>query len=728
MRKSSSEFRRPSLSGAPLRVRQENLPSHGSRSSSMERASSSSTKLPVSKRMSSTSSSQQYRPRQSSMGRGNIPDLRKSSSMSQNSFLPKSGRPSSGIGVRGRTDVPKDSRPISDKRFQNQCIASLLEFLTSHQYPHPISHKLLGSPSNKDFSNIFEFIMGHFWDDFKQQGSKLQELVPSTLRLLGYPFNLPKTFLCSVGSPHTWPHLLAALTWMIDLLQIQNLIGGDIDRLMFEPTGDDFDGIPDEKISFDYRERTFSAFMAGADTFEEENQVLERIFMEKYHGGDINNIIEENKRLENMIDDTEKMEDNISALKEHCKIQKQNEKQFRDYLEQMQRHKMALLAEMEKGNEELIIIKSDLEKEESRLQAMQIAYEGQELKPSDVERLKAEKDRLHAQIEQLEKQMADISTDNWKVNMEQAKHNEKLEVEVAKYNRHAIALKLVPESAEFADGKDFRLHVGFSSDLVMDFHHNVKTNELAKKAICILAIRFVNVIHTTASATISPTLNAKAPSASTTSPYSHAKDPTASAIASPHPSDEAPTASTTASPHPHAKVSTASATISPTLMPKLQNLKVSTASTTDSPHPHAKASTESETASPHPHAKAPTESATASSHPHAKASTASATASPHPHAKAPTESATASPHSHAKAPTESATASPHPHAKASTESATASPHPHAKAPTESATASPHPHAKATASATVSPPPHAKAPTESATASHIHMPKLLQHQQ
>ena len=41
---------------------------------------------------------------------------------------------------------------------------------------------------------------------------------------------------------------------------------------------------------------------------------------------------------------------------------------------------------------------SDLEKEESRLQAMQIAYEGQELKPSDVERLKAEKDRLHAQV------------------------------------------------------------------------------------------------------------------------------------------------------------------------------------------------------------------------------------------------------------------------------------------------------------------------------------------
>ncbi|GFS04381.1 kinetochore protein NDC80 homolog [Elysia marginata] len=475
MRKSFTEGHRPSLSGAPLRVRQDNIPSYGSRPSSMERASSSSSKVPVSKRMSSASSSQQHRPRQSSLGRGSLQDHRKSTSLSQMSFVPKSGRPSSGIGVRGRTDVPKDIRPISDKRYQSQCIASLLEFLTSHKYPHPISHKLLGSPSNKDFSNMFEFIMGHFWDDYKLQGSKIQEVVPSTLKLLGYPFNLPKTYLCSVGSPHTWPHLLAALTWMIELLQIKISVTADIDRLMFlDSAGDDFDGMSDEKIAFDYKERTFNAFMAGADSFEEEDQALEKIFMEKYHGGDINVIIEENKRLENMIEDAGKMEDKISSLKEHHKIQIQETKNFRDYLEQMQRHKMALVAEMEKCSEELAIAKSDVEKEESRLNSMKIAYESQELKPADVERLKAEQDRLHAQVEQLEKQSADISAEIWEVNMEQAKHNEKLQEDVAKYNRLAIALKLVPECAEFADGKDFRLHSGFTSDLVMNFQHNIK--------------------------------------------------------------------------------------------------------------------------------------------------------------------------------------------------------------------------------------------------------------
>lgn len=481
MRK-STELRRPSLSGAPLRVRQDNIPSHGNRPSSVERASSLSSKLPVSKRMSSGLSSQQFRPRQSSTGRSSVQDHRKSTSMCQMSFVPKSGRPSSGIGVRGRTDLPKDTRPISDKRYQSQCISSLLEFLTSHKYPHPISHKLLSSPSNRDFSNIFEFIMGHFWEDYKLNGSKIQEVVPSTLKLLGYPFNLPKTYLCSVGSPHTWPHLLAALTWMIELLQIKNSIGGDIDRLMFlDSAGDDFDGMSDEKIAFDYKERIFNAFMAGADSFEEEDQALEKIFMEKYHGGDINVIIEENKQLENILDDAEKMEDKISSLKEHYKFQKQREKQFRDYLEQMQRHKMALVTEMEKCSEELAIAKSDLEKEESRLNGLKIAYESQELKPADVERLKAEQDRLHAQVEQLEKRIAEMDADIWQLNMEQAKHNEKLQEDVAKYNRLAIALKIVPESAECADGKDFRLHMGVSSDLVMNFQHNIKPKLMLMK-------------------------------------------------------------------------------------------------------------------------------------------------------------------------------------------------------------------------------------------------------
>lgn len=49
-----------------------------------------------------------------------------------------------------------------------------------------------------------------------------------------------------------------------------------------------------------------------------------------------------------------------------------------------------------------------------------------------------------------------------------------METEIAAYNRQAIALKLVPETAELANGRDFRLRSGFNSDIVSDFENNVK--------------------------------------------------------------------------------------------------------------------------------------------------------------------------------------------------------------------------------------------------------------
>ena len=34
-----------------------------------------------------------------------------------------------------------------------------------------------------------------------------------------YPFNISKSHLQAVGSPHAWPSLLAGLVWIVELLQ-----------------------------------------------------------------------------------------------------------------------------------------------------------------------------------------------------------------------------------------------------------------------------------------------------------------------------------------------------------------------------------------------------------------------------------------------------------------------------------------------------------------------------
>jgi kinetochore protein NDC80 len=47
-----------------------------------------------------------------------------------------------------------------------------------------------------------------------------EEEVPKILKSLGYPFTIHKTSLSNVGSPHTWPILLGALHWLMELVKV----------------------------------------------------------------------------------------------------------------------------------------------------------------------------------------------------------------------------------------------------------------------------------------------------------------------------------------------------------------------------------------------------------------------------------------------------------------------------------------------------------------------------
>lgn len=42
---------------------------------------------------------------------------------------------------------------------------------------------------------------------------QIEDEVPLVFKRLRYPFQISKSALQAVGSPHTWPGLLAALAW-----------------------------------------------------------------------------------------------------------------------------------------------------------------------------------------------------------------------------------------------------------------------------------------------------------------------------------------------------------------------------------------------------------------------------------------------------------------------------------------------------------------------------------
>lgn len=183
----------------------------------------------------------------------------------------------------GSVSQRADPRPINDKNFQQQCIKQLLVFLQQRRYEYPVSVKSLSRPSAKDFSNITTFMLRLIDHDFQRGGMKFEDEVAQSFKCMGYPFPISKTALVAAGSPHTWPALLAALTWLVHQLDCATAYEEQdyLDNTAETP----FDTLQDlhtrtDKAFFQYMGRAYMAFMKGDDVATEKlERALEQRFL-----------------------------------------------------------------------------------------------------------------------------------------------------------------------------------------------------------------------------------------------------------------------------------------------------------------------------------------------------------------------------------------------------------------------------------------------------------------
>jgi len=186
------------------------------------------------------------------------------------SLLPPSAPPSV---------VKSDPRPITDKAFQLKCIKRLLQFLEQVGYPFPITQKSLTRPSAKDFSNIVTFMLQLVDPSFQTGGMKLEDEVCMNFKNIGYPFTISKTALVAAGSPHTWPTLLAALTWLMEHLQCRQHEQNKDDLRSTEA----FNSLSElnaktDRAFFQFLGESYQAFMKGDNEMIEqlENDLVQR--------------------------------------------------------------------------------------------------------------------------------------------------------------------------------------------------------------------------------------------------------------------------------------------------------------------------------------------------------------------------------------------------------------------------------------------------------------------
>lgn len=185
---------------------------------------------------------------------------------------PSTGR-SSVYGAGGSSGVKKDPRPLSERSYQNESIKKLIRFLDEKDYPSKtLTVKRLQTPTCKEFLHILNFILGLIDESLPIDGMNIVDEVPSVLKILGYPFNVSRNHLLNVGSPHSWPILLGALSWLVDCCQIPD----NTDQVLFHQGpgfGDEEE--QDQKVEYEIEELMYSLYMKYGETSEEYQKMTQ---------------------------------------------------------------------------------------------------------------------------------------------------------------------------------------------------------------------------------------------------------------------------------------------------------------------------------------------------------------------------------------------------------------------------------------------------------------------
>ncbi|KAH0617796.1 hypothetical protein JD844_016391 [Phrynosoma platyrhinos] len=345
-------------------------------------------------------------------------------------------------GVFGSMEKIKDPRPLHDKAFVQQCIRQLSDFLIAYNYG-PATVKSLQTPSVRDFVKIFSFIYEFLCPSYVFPSSKFEEEVPKIFKELGYPFQLSKSSMYTVGAPHTWPQIVAALVWLTDCVKLyfclkENPQSFDEDQIF----GETEDGIVHNKLFLDYTTKCYDHFMRGGDTYEEFDAEIHCKLKELFK-------IHENR-------------DRLVTLRKLKSSLQTDVKKYEAYMANLESH-LNSIRQKSKGiteEQEAAAMEIDTLKQENI--RLKLICDNQKYSIADIERLNCEIDELQQSVNKLTKELEAEQHQLWNEELNYARGKEAIEATLADYHKLARKLKLISIKSE--NSGDFDFEIKFNPD------------------------------------------------------------------------------------------------------------------------------------------------------------------------------------------------------------------------------------------------------------------------
>ncbi|KAF2073046.1 hypothetical protein CYY_005629 [Polysphondylium violaceum] len=256
--------------------------------------------------------------------------------------------PKKSISAAASSSMPKsstatgksDSRNINDKQFQAQCQNQVHNFLLTNNYP---LKPVLKMPTSKDFLSMFEFLAVMIKPGFKYSAKPDDDII-AFFKMFKYPVQISKRHLLSSGSSQSWPNLLAALAWMVELIEfsikyeaIEQEKEDEFSKVE-NKSGEDEEG---EFFSF-LVNQSYIGFMNG-----EEGAYVDSVFEEKYAEKnraaeqDIEDSLEKQRKFELEIEELENFSNaqEIEELNKKIEVGSKDIEKYLHYVKQLKNAK-----------------------------------------------------------------------------------------------------------------------------------------------------------------------------------------------------------------------------------------------------------------------------------------------------------------------------------------------------------------------------------------------------
>merc|ERR1711971_162162 len=331
--------------------------------------------------------------------------------------------------------MTKDPRPLKDKQWVQEQIQLLIQYLCGHGYESSmLSPKELNPPSTKNFQFICSFLFQQIDPTFMLSGNAngaFEAECISFFEKLGYPFKITKSSMRCIA-PHSWPALLGAISWIIELLRFAESFDEDDD----DDTENDNDNAENEDDGNAQSQRADRAFFA--------------LVAENYGVWLKGNVDDETLKQRLMASSLQRIEYIAKLKAEHhewdCRVAEKALK---------------------------------IDEAEKKIENLKKALSTQTLSAADVEQMSRESIALNTETDELQLQKANLKRKQFDLNIDIGNALKRMKHSVSEYNELARRIELIPATAKYSFAQDHTLRLRPELELEQGQNDEQRPNTLS---------------------------------------------------------------------------------------------------------------------------------------------------------------------------------------------------------------------------------------------------------